>query len=85
VASPTARESFTTATTAVASPRTAAGSRDLRSRTRLRTGGLEQKAAAEAGWVTEDLRRIAIITAILLIGLALAWLLLVVVGLGDVY
>ena len=59
--------------------------RDARSRTRLRSGGLEQKAAAEAGWVTEDLRRIAVISAIMLAGLALAWVLLVFVGLGDFY
>jgi hypothetical protein len=59
--------------------------RDARSRTRLRSGGLEQKASAEAGWVTEDLRRIAVISAIMLAGLALAWVLLVLVGLGDFY
>jgi hypothetical protein len=66
--------------------RSASGvSRDIRARTRLRSGGLEQKAAAEAGWVADDLRRIAVISAIMLAGLAIAWVLLVVVGLGDVY
>ena len=59
--------------------------RDLRSRTRLRSSGLDQKAAAETEWVTDDLRRIAVISAIMVAGLALAWVLLVVVGLGDIY
>jgi hypothetical protein len=59
--------------------------RGLRPRTRLRSSGLDQKAAAETEWVTDDLRRIGIISAIMLAGLALAWVLLVVVGLGDIY
>jgi hypothetical protein len=51
----------------------------------MRTSGLDQKAAAETEWVSEDLRRIGIISAIMIAGLALAWVLLVVVGLGDFY
>jgi hypothetical protein len=66
------------------SPRTASAARGLAARTRLRSG-LEQKAIAEAGWVTEDLRRIAVISAIMLAGLALAWVLFVIVGIGDFY
>jgi hypothetical protein len=66
------------------SPRTASPARGLGARTRLRSG-LEQKAIAEAGWVTEDLRRIAVISAIMLAGLALAWVLFVIVGIGDFY
>jgi hypothetical protein len=64
---------------------TAIAARDTRTRTRLKAGGLEQKAAAEAAWVTEDLRRIAVISAIMLAGLALAWVVFVLVGLGDFY
>jgi hypothetical protein len=73
---------------ATSSPMTrsaAAGARDLRARTRLKSGGLEQRALAEEGWVIEDLRRIGIISAMILVGLALAWVLFVVVGLGDFY
>jgi hypothetical protein len=73
------------ATALTTSSRPASTTRDSRARTRLRSGGLEQKAAAEAGWVTEDLRRIAVISAIMFIGLALAWVLFVVVGIGDFY
>ena len=71
---------------AAAAGATALGTtRGLRPRTRLRSSGLDQKAAAETEWVTDDLRRIGIISAIMLAGLALAWVLLVVVGLGDFY
>jgi hypothetical protein len=59
--------------------------REIRQRTRLRSSGLDQKAAAETEWVTDDLRRIAVLIAIMLAGLAVAWILLVVVGLGDIY
>jgi hypothetical protein len=62
-----------------------AATRDPRVRTRLRSSGLDQKAAAETEWVTDDLRRIGVISAIMVAGLALAWVLLVVVGLGDFY
>ena len=62
-----------------------AATRDPRARTRLRSSGLDQKAAAETEWVTDDLRRIGVISAIMVAGLALAWVLLVVVGLGDFY
>jgi hypothetical protein len=68
-----------------ASASAVAMSRDPRARTRMRSSGLDQKAAAETEWVTEDLRRIGIISAIMIAGLALAWVLLVVVGLGDFY
>jgi hypothetical protein len=70
---------------AVAGPGATATARDLRPRTRLRSSGLDQKAAAETEWVTDDLRRIAVISAIMVAGLALAWVLLAVVGLGDFY
>jgi hypothetical protein len=62
-----------------------APTRDLRPRTRLKASGLDQKAAAETDWVTDDLRRIAVLIAIMVAGLLIAWVLLVVVGLGDFY
>jgi hypothetical protein len=73
-----------TASSAVAA-RGSTQTRDVRPRTRLRSSGLEQKAAAETGWVIDDLRRIAVISAIMLVGLAAAWVVLVVVGIGDFY
>jgi hypothetical protein len=71
--------------TSTARATTITAARDPRARIRLRSSGLDQKAAAETEWVTDDLRRIAVISAIMIAGLALAWVLLVVVGLGDFY
>jgi hypothetical protein len=65
--------------------RSTTATRDLRQRTRLRSSGLDQKALAETEWVMEDLRRIAVISAMMAVGLALAYVLLVIVGLGDFY
>jgi hypothetical protein len=70
---------------ATTTTRSATATPELRPRTRLRSSGLEQKAAAETAWVTDDLRRIAVISAIMIAGLAIAWVLLVVLGLGDFY
>ena len=86
-APPTASLDAAPAGPIISTARTSAvvAAREPRPRTRLRSSGLEQKAAAELEWVTDDLRRIAVISAIMIAGLAMAWLLLVVVGLGDFY
>lgn len=55
--------------------------RERRRSTKQRSDDLAARAAAENVWVREDLRRIGIVSVILLVALALAW---VVFGMLDV-
>jgi hypothetical protein len=60
------------------------GSR-LRRRTTIKADSLEARVAAENIYVREDLRRIAVVTAILLVALAVAWVLFVPLNLLGLY
>ncbi len=57
----------------------------VRRRTALKADSLEARVAAENIYVREDLRRIAVVTGILLAGLALAWVLFVALDLLGLY
>jgi hypothetical protein len=52
---------------------------------RAKADSLEGRAAAEETWVRTDLRRIAIISAIMVAGLAVAWVLFVALNLAGLY
>jgi hypothetical protein len=60
------------------------GSRPRR-RTAMKADSLEARVAAENIYVLEDLRRIAVVTAILLVSLAVAWVLFVPLNLLGLY
>ncbi len=52
---------------------------------RAKAESLEGRAAAEETWVRTDLRRIAIISALMVAGLAVAWVLFVALNLAGLY
>lgn len=56
-----------------------------RVRTRQRGDTLAARVAAEESWISDDLRRIAIISGALVLSLLLAWFLLVVLNLSGLY
>jgi hypothetical protein len=56
-----------------------------RRRTAIKADSLEARVAAENVYVREDLRRIAVVTGILLAGLAIAWVLFVALDLLGLY
>jgi hypothetical protein len=59
--------------------------RRARRRTKSRPDDLAARAAAEDVWVREDLRRIGIVSAVLIGGLAVAWVLFVLLDLLSLY
>jgi hypothetical protein len=65
-------------------PPTPATSR-ARRRTTVKADSLQARVAAENVYVREDLRRIAVVTAILVAGLAVAWVLFVVLNVLGLY
>ncbi len=65
-----------------ASPRR---TRQDRRRAKSRPDDLTARASAEDVWVREDLRRIGIVSAILVAGLAIAWVLFVPLDLLGLY
>jgi hypothetical protein len=65
-------------------PKPAAARRSRRS-AKLKADSLDARAAAEDTFVREDLRSIAVITAILVLGLIIAWVLLVPLNLAGLY
>ena len=52
---------------------------------RAKADSLSGRAAAEESWVREDLRNIAIITAILVTGLVIAWVVFVQLNVANLY
>jgi hypothetical protein len=52
---------------------------------RAKSESLAGRAAAEESWVREDLRNIGIITAILVVGLIVAWIAFVPLNLANLY
>lgn len=60
-------------------------SRQERRRTRTRPDDLEARMASENVWVREDLRRIGVVSVVLLASLAVAWVLFVAVDLLGLY
>jgi hypothetical protein len=66
---------------AAAAPTDKKSRRRARRRTKARPDDLAARAAAETVWVREDLRRIGIVSLILVVTLAVAWL---VFGVMDV-
>jgi hypothetical protein len=59
--------------------------RRQRRATRVKADSLQARVTAENVYVLEDLRRIAFVTAILFIGLLVAWVLFVPLGLLGLY
>ncbi len=59
--------------------------RQDRRRAKSRPDDLTARASAEDVWVREDLRRIGIVSVILVVGLALAWVLFVPLDLLGLY
>ena len=59
--------------------------RRTRRSARAQAESLEGRSAAENTWVREDLRRIGIISVVLLTALLIAWVLLVVVDIFNIY
>jgi hypothetical protein len=57
----------------------------LRRRVSVKADSLEARVAAENVYVREDLRRIAVVTGILIAGLAVCWVLFVLLDLLDLY
>ncbi len=62
-----------------------AKSRRARRRTKTKPDDLAARAAAENVWVREDLRRIGVVSVILVVGLALAWVVFVPMDLLNLY
>jgi hypothetical protein len=60
-------------------------SRRARRSARSRPDDLAARAAAEDVWVRADLRRIGIISAVLLAGLAVAWVIFVLLDVLGLY
>lgn len=60
-------------------------SRRSRRSTRVRADSLSVRSTAEDAFVREDLRRIGMVSAVLIIGLAIAWVLLVAMDLLGLY
>ncbi len=56
-----------------------------RRRVAVKADSLEARVAAENVYVREDLRRIAVVTGILIAGLAVCWVLFVLLDLLDLY
>lgn len=56
-----------------------------RKRTTVKADSLQARVAAENVYVREDLRRIAVVTAILVAGLAVAWVFFVVLNVLGLY
>lgn len=56
-----------------------------RRRVTVKADSLEARVAAENVYVREDLRRIAVVTGILVAGLAVCWVLFVLLDLLDLY
>ena len=56
-----------------------------RKRVTVKTDSLQARVAAENIYVREDLRRIAVVSAILVAGLAVAWVLIVFLDLLGLY
>lgn len=56
-----------------------------RKRTTVKADSLQARVAAENVYVREDLRRIAMVTAILVAGLAVSWVLFVVLNVLGLY
>lgn len=52
---------------------------------RGKADSLESRAAAEEAWVRDDLRSIGIISAVLVVGLAIAWVLFVPMNIAGLY
>jgi hypothetical protein len=73
-----------TGTAVAASPSRSAPPR-ARVRTRQRGDTLAARVAAEESWISDDLRRIAIISGALVLSLLIAWFLLVVLNLSGLY
>jgi hypothetical protein len=61
------------------------GSARSRRRVTVKADSLQARVAAENVYVREDLRRIAVVTGILLAGLAVCWVLFVLLDLLDLY
>lgn len=61
------------------------GRRRSRRATRTRSDDLGARAAAENAWVRADLRRIGLVSAVLLAALAVAWLVFVVLDVLRLY
>jgi hypothetical protein len=59
--------------------------RRVRRTTKARSDSLSVRAAAEDAFVREDLRRIGVVSLVLVIGLAVAWLLFVAMDLLGLY
>jgi hypothetical protein len=59
--------------------------RRQRRATRVKADSLQARVTAENVYVLEDLRRIAFVTAVLFVGLFVAWVLFVPLGLLDLY
>lgn len=72
-------EQATTPTAATSSRRRS------RRRTKSRPDDLAARAAAENVWVREDLHRIGIVSAILLVALAVAWVVFVAMDVLNLY
>ncbi len=60
-------------------------SRRTRRPTKARADSLQVRAAAEDSFVREDLRRISVVSVILIIGLAVAWVLFYAMDLLGLY
>ena len=63
----------------------ASAARRSRRAGKVKADSLEARAAAEDTYVREDLRSIAMITGILVVGLLVAWVLLVPLNLAGLY
>jgi hypothetical protein len=66
-------------------PSATTSSRRTRRRTKARPNDLTARASAETVWVRADLRRIGIVSAILLVALGLAWVVFVVTDVLGLY
>jgi hypothetical protein len=74
-----------TAPAETATPAAHSTRRRSRRRTKARSDDLEARAGAESVWVREDLRRIGIVSVALLAGLAVAWVVFVVLDVLSLY
>jgi len=59
--------------------------RKARRGVKVRADSLGARAAAENTWVTEDLRRIGLVSLVLVAGLLVAWVLFVPMDLAGLY